>query len=154
MTFLPTFAATGWYHNMLSPELQALPLEAFIDQVRDWTLDEYAPAMAKGERLKSDEHAKIAVGLAKYTGLSLDFVEASNLRINDGKFRKELLRAQRRTVGRMDSRYIGMDRWVVGGSRSPEPVPLSSVLPVTWCVACGLALSLIALIGVDGLCVC
>lgn len=108
LTFLPTFTATAWYHKVLAPPLQALSLRAVLDEAEAWTLDVYAPALAKGvTRLTIDERMVIIEGLVKYTGVSRAFAEASNLEIDDGAYRKELLRSVRRTVGRLDSRYIG-----------------------------------------------
>lgn len=98
LTFLPTYTATAWYHNMLSADLQAKPLRAVLDEAEAWTLDVYAAALAKGERLSDDERAVVIGGLVQYTGLSQSFVEGTNLRINDGNYRKELLRSTRRTV--------------------------------------------------------
>eukprot|EP01052_Picozoa_sp_SAG31_P016803 SAG31_NODE_1127_length_9758_cov_2.771301_4_plen_215_part_00 len=108
LTFLPTFTATAWYHKVLAPSFQALSLRAALDEAEAWTLDVYAPALAKGvTRLSIDERMVIIEGLVKYTGVSRAFAEASNLEIDDGAYRKELLRSARRTVGRLDSRYIG-----------------------------------------------
>ena len=85
LTFLPTFTATAWYHKVLSPALQAMPLRAVLDEAEAWTLDVYAPALAKGEaRLSAEERAAVIEGLAKYTGVSTAFVEGSNLQIDDG----------------------------------------------------------------------
>ena len=110
MTFLPTLAAAAWYHNKLDAELQAKELTQVLDEVEEWALTAYTIALAKGERLSAEETATVAAELSKYTGLGLEFVLGSNLRIDDGQFRKELLRAERRIVGRMDGRYIGFDR--------------------------------------------
>ncbi len=99
LTFLPTYTATAWYHNALSAELQAKPLRSVLDEAEAWTLDVYAPALAKGEaRLSDRERAAVIAGLVRYTGLSRVFIEGTNLQINDGNYRKELLRSSRRTV--------------------------------------------------------
>jgi len=114
LTFLPTYTATAWYHEALTPELQQKPLREVLDEVEAWAMDGYASALAKGERITAEERADVAAALVKYTGLSAEFVEGCNLRIDDGEYRKELLRTARRTVGRLDSRYIGIDRNAVG----------------------------------------
>jgi carboxypeptidase C (cathepsin A) len=99
LTFLPTYTATAWYHNALLAELQAKPLRSVLDEAEAWTLDVYAPALAKGEaRLSDRERAAVIAGLVRYTGLSRVFIEGTNLQINDGNYRKELLRSSRRTV--------------------------------------------------------
>ena len=94
--------------------MQRRPLRKLLDEVEAWVLNTYASAVAKGERLPAHERDEVATQMARYTGLSLQFVLQSNLQINDGAYRKELLRAasvhcstSRRTVGRLDSRYIG-----------------------------------------------
>ncbi len=121
MTFIPTFAATAWYHHKLSPELQGRELADVVEEVSEWTLTTYAVAMAKGERMSADETASVASELAKYTGLSEEFVLQSNLRIDDGNFRKELLRSDRHTIGRMDARYVGFDRNATGAVFQADP---------------------------------
>jgi carboxypeptidase C (cathepsin A) len=110
--FLPTYTATAWHHKMLKGPL-AKSLEDAVAAAEEFAQGDYLKALAKGDRLAEKERAAIAKRLAELTGLSEDFVQRADLRIRIGQFTKELLRAQRRTVGRFDSRYKGIDRdWV------------------------------------------
>jgi carboxypeptidase C (cathepsin A) len=107
--YLPTFAATAWYHRRLEAPLQK-DLPAFLDEVEAFALGEYTTALMKGAALPAEERATIIHQLARYTGLSADYLDRVNLRIEIMRFTKELLRDQRRTVGRLDSRFTGIDR--------------------------------------------
>ena len=77
-------------------------------------MGDYATALMQGDALPAEAGAEIAARLARYTGLSAEYIEATNLRINIHRFVKELLRDRRRTVGRLDSRYTGIDRDAAG----------------------------------------
>jgi len=106
--FLPTYAATAWYHERVAPDLRG-DLRTMLDEVERFAIDEYLPALAKGDALGRDERERLATRLSRYTGLSRDYVDRANLRIEIGRFTKELLREERRTVGRLDSRFEGID---------------------------------------------
>ncbi len=112
--FLPSYAATAWHHKQLPPDLQQLELEKVLVQAEQFAMNEYAPALLKGALLSPEDRKAIAREYARYTGLSAEFVERSNLRVSMGRFGKELLRNERRTIGRFDSRYIGIDRDAAG----------------------------------------
>ncbi len=118
--FLPTYTATAWYHHQLSEELQN-DLGATLAQAEEFARSEYASALMKGAALPADEHALIAERLAHYTGLSLEYVEQTNLRIEIHRFVKQLLRRQRRTIGRLDSRFTGVDRDAAGEHYEFDP---------------------------------
>ncbi len=107
--YLPTYAATAWYHRRLEANLQK-DLAEFLQEVETFALGEYASALLKGAALSAKERAAISKRLARYTGLSLDYLDRVNLRPEIMRFTKELLRDQRRTVGRLDSRFAGIDR--------------------------------------------
>lgn len=111
---LPYFAATAWYHGQLESDLQDKDLLELLPEVEAFALNEYLPALAKGAWLEADERERIATQLARYAGLSKQAVLGSNLDIATDFFWKELLREQQRTVGRLDSRYLGIDRNDVG----------------------------------------
>jgi carboxypeptidase C (cathepsin A) len=128
MLYVPTYAATAWYHHRLPTDLQELTLEAVLAEVEVWTSNEYVVALAQGAGLTGVERGAIVGALARYTGLSERYVEQSNLRIQIHRFCKELLRDQGRTVGRLDSRYTGFD--AVGVSENPDFDPsLSAIRP-------------------------
>jgi len=107
VTYLPTEAATAWYHGKV--EGAPKDLAAFLDEARTFAVDEYAPALFKGNRLDPEARARIRKRLAYYTGLSESYVERADLRILATRFRKELLRTEGRSVGRLDGRYVGDD---------------------------------------------
>lgn len=118
--FLPSFAATAWYHKRLDDELQA-DLRKTLDEVEAFAEGAYASALMKGSKLTGDERAEVAAKLARYTGLSLDYVERTNLRISIHRFVKELRRDERVTVGRLDSRFVGRDRDAAGEHYETDP---------------------------------
>ena len=122
---LPTYAATAWYHKKLPPEL-AGDLRKTLDEVEAFALGDYASALMQGDRLSAERRREIAARLARYTGLSQDYVERSNLRVEIFRFTKELLRDQRKTVGRLDTRFTGSDLDAAG--EYPEFDPSSASL--------------------------
>jgi carboxypeptidase C (cathepsin A) len=107
VTYLPTEAATAWYHGKVKDAPK--DLTAFLDEVRAFAVNEYAPALFEGNRLDPETRARVRARLAHYTGLSEDYVERADLRILADRFRKELLRAEGESVGRLDSRYLSDD---------------------------------------------
>ncbi len=119
--FLPHYTATAWYHSKLPTELQKKPLTEVLEESKKFALDEYAIALLKGNILPQDEYEEIARKLAAYTGLSLDYVKQSNLRIRHDRFVKELLRDEFHTVGRLDSRFKGRDSDAAGESYEYDP---------------------------------
>ena len=86
-----------------------------------FALNEYTSALMKGDRLSDEERRQVARQLARYTGLTEDYVTRSNLRIDAGRFRKELLRKEEKTVGRYDSRFLGIDLDNVGEYPEYDP---------------------------------
>ncbi|MFB0912570.1 MAG: carboxypeptidase, partial [Glaciecola sp.] len=106
---LPYFAAAAWYHGVLSPELQAKDLEEMLPEVEAFALDKYLPALAKGAMLNGDAREQMAERVAHYSGISKQAVLDNNLAPSTQYFWKELLRDQNRTIGRLDSRYLGID---------------------------------------------
>lgn len=119
--FLPTFTATAWYHKKLPADLQALPLASAVEQSRQFAWGEYLSALVKGNRLSERERTAVAQKVARFSGLSPQFVEQANLRVSDPRFRKELLRDRRLTVGRLDGRYTGLDADAAGETQDFDP---------------------------------
>jgi len=103
--FLPTFAATAWYHHALPNQPEKLV--PFLDEVRAWALGPYTAALMKGNRLTDAERDAVARKIHEYTGLSLQYIKDANLRITESEFTHELLQEKRETVGRLDSRFLG-----------------------------------------------
>ncbi|MXV73380.1 peptidase S10 [Candidatus Poribacteria bacterium] len=117
--FLPTYAATAFYHNKLDETDRQL--ETFIDEVREFAVGDYTVALMKGSNVPSEQRADIVQKLASYTGLSPEYIERTDLRINISRFCKELLRDEAQTVGRFDSRYKGIDRDSAGEYYEYDP---------------------------------
>ncbi|HEV2529048.1 MAG TPA: hypothetical protein VGT61_11445 [Thermomicrobiales bacterium] len=109
-TFFPTYAATAWYHNKLAKDLQRKSCEELVTEVEAWVDREYIPALHLGDLLQGKEYQAMVQQVARYSGLSEDYVDRANLRINIHQFTKELLRNERKTVGRIDSRFTAIDR--------------------------------------------
>ena len=108
-TFLPTYTATAWYHKKLPANLQSQSLEQVVQQSRDYAFGDYLTALAKGNTLTPAERTAVAQKLSQLTGVSQQFVLNTNLRIDAGTFRTELLRDQRLTLGRYDTRLTGIN---------------------------------------------
>src|SRR5262245_59959473 len=107
--YLPTYTATAWYHKKLPADLQAKPLASVLEEVRHWALDDYARQLALGDALKGNARNAELDLLTRYTGLDRRYLDLANLRVGIQQFCKELLRSERRTVGRLDSRFKGID---------------------------------------------
>lgn len=120
-TSLPQRTATAWYHRQLVPDLQARPLRDLLDEVETFALNEYLPALVRGDRLTDAQRREMAGRVARYTGLSEEYVLSANLRLDSSRFWKELLRDQRLTVGRLDSRYLGVDLDAAGETPGYDP---------------------------------
>jgi len=118
---LPNYTATAWYHEALGPDLQQRDLEDLLPEVEQWTLDEYLPALARGGSLSDARRQEIAEQVARYSGLSPQFILDYSLAPDVGVFRKELLRDQGLTVGRLDARYRGIDRDNSGETYDTDP---------------------------------
>lgn len=128
--FLPTYAATAWYHGKLDPELQA-DLRATLDSVEAFALGAYNQALMKGDSLSKDEHEQIVAQLSRFTGLTPDYIRQTNLRVEIMRFTKELLRDERRTTGRLDSRFKGIDRDAAGETWEHDPSMSAIMGPYT-----------------------
>ena len=126
--FLPGYAATAWYHKKAGVKQ---PLKKFLKEAEDFARGEYASALMKGDLLSSEERLNAVKELARFTGLSTDFIERSNLRIMDQHFFKELLRESGRTVGRLDSRFLGIDRLGVTEAAEYDPLLTNVMGPYT-----------------------
>jgi carboxypeptidase C (cathepsin A) len=91
-------------------------------------LNEYAPALLKGNQLSDSERQSVLRKLSQYTGLSVEYWDRANLRINEGRFTKELMRETGTTVGRIDSRFAGNMINEIGESAVYDPM-LSAIGP-------------------------
>lgn len=107
---LPYFAAAGWYHGMLAPEWQRRDLDEVLEAAEDFTVNELIPAISKGGFIAEAEKMEIAKKMAAFSGLSEKAILQNNLDVSTSFYWKELLREQGHTVGRLDSRYKGLDK--------------------------------------------
>ncbi len=119
--FLPTYAAAAWFHNRLPADLQGQELRAVLAEVKTFAEREYTLALMQGARLPEKERRQIVTRLARYSGLSKTYIEQTNLRIDIFRFVKELLRDERRTIGRFDARFEGIDRDAAGEHHEYDP---------------------------------
>ncbi len=122
---LPYYAAAAHYHGQLDEDLQSLTLAELLAKVEEFTLDEYLPALSRGGFLDEREREEMAQKVARYSGLSPGFVLDHNLAVPASAFWKELLRDEGYTIGRLDSRYLGIDR-KDAGDRYDYPPELTS----------------------------
>ena len=113
---LPYFAATAWHHGQLGGELQGKELEEMLPEVEAFTVNEYIPALSRGGGLPTEERRRMAERVATYTGLNAEAVLDQNLRIPTAWFWKNLLNDEEYTIGRLDSRYLGLDKQNLGTS--------------------------------------
>jgi len=116
--FLPTYAADAWYHGKIPNKP---PLEAFIQQARDFASGPYAAALQKGNALREEERQSVAQQMSQLTGLSADYILRSNLRVQPNRFQRELLRDRHQVIGRIDSRYVGTEPDNVGEGADYDP---------------------------------
>ena len=111
---LPYFAAAAWYHKKLPDDVQKMDLVELLDQVEAYTIDELLPVMTKGAWASDAEKDSAIKQFAKYSGLSETSIRQHNLDVPTGFFWKELLRDEGHTIGRLDSRYKGLDQMDAG----------------------------------------
>jgi len=116
--FLPTYAADAWYHGKIPNKP---PLEAFLEQARQFASGPYAAALQRGNMLSDEEKQSIAQQMAQLTGLSPDYILRSDLRVQPGRFQRELLRDRHQVIGRIDSRYVGTEPDNVGEGADYDP---------------------------------
>ena len=107
---LPYFSAAAWFHKKLPSRLQQKDLTEMLPEVEDFTINKLIPAIAKGGFIAQEEKIEVANKMSEYSGLSLESILQNNLDIPTRFFWKDLLREQGLTIGRLDSRYLGIDR--------------------------------------------
>ncbi len=119
---LPYFAAAAWYHKMLPAELQSKDLLEVLPEVESYTINTLMPALAKGGYIEEDEKSEVAKKMAFYSGLSEKSILQHNLNVPTRFFWKELLRDKKgNTIGRLDSRYLGLDKMEAGTKPDYSP---------------------------------
>ncbi|MEA3245573.1 MAG: peptidase S10, partial [Gemmatimonadota bacterium] len=118
---IETFAADAWYHKKLPADVQAKTLKQVVDEARTFAWGDYLAALTKGNTLADAERAATAAKLARLTGVSAPFILEANLRVSAGRFRKELLRDKRLTIGRLDGRFTALDVDAAGENQEFDP---------------------------------
>ena len=114
---LPYYTATAWYHKVLDKSLQERDLLEILPESENFTINELLPAIAKGGFISTNEKTKVAKKMSYYSGISFDDIISHNLDVPTGFFWKELVRDESGyTVGRLDSRYLGLDKMEAGSS--------------------------------------
>ncbi len=126
--YLPTYTATAWYHKKLPADLQSRDLNLVLREVEEWATGDYARTLALGYPLDTTARAAALDRLARYTGLDRRYLDLSDLRVDIQHFCKELLRSERRTVGRLDSRFKGIDDGAIGETPDFDP-SLAAIRP-------------------------
>lgn len=111
---LPYFTATAWYHKQLPNDLQSRDLKDILPEVEDFTINKLIPALTKGGFISGSELNSVASKMSRYSGISKKKILQNNLDVTTNFFWKELLRDQGITIGRLDSRYLGIDKKDVG----------------------------------------
>jgi carboxypeptidase C (cathepsin A) len=117
LNYLPSYAASAWYHKKLPTDLQQVELPAVLREVEQWTDCEYVSILARGAGLSAGERREATARLSRYTGLDASDIDANNLRISRAHFCKNLLKKERRSIGRFDARYVGIET----SAESPGP---------------------------------
>lgn len=126
--YLPSYAAAAWYHHALKIKR---PLQKLLAEVEDFAINEYTPALMKGDSLSQRDRNQIIEKLARYTGLQPEYIDHANLRVPDIRFYKELLRSRGRVIGRLDSRFLGIDADHLGDSTQNDPSYTNIIGPYT-----------------------
>ncbi len=119
--YMPSYTAAAWYHKKLSGDLQSGDLEQAVEASRKFASGPYAQALMAGDKLPDADRKKMVAEVARFTGLSPKFVDDSDLRIPDQRFFKELLRDEKKTIGRYDSRLLGVDADAAGEEAEYDP---------------------------------
>lgn len=119
INYFTTYAATAWYHQV--SEYRPDDLQVFLREAEAFAGSAYAQALLKGASLGEEEKADVLAGLQRFTGISADYWDRANMRIDEGRFNKELLRMTGKNVGRIDSRFVGAAINNIGESVSYDP---------------------------------
>ena len=115
--YLPTYAAIAHYHG----KVKRRSLRALVKEAEEYAAGDYPAVLRKGKRLTTKERAAAVRKLASLTGLSEDYVDRADLRIEHWRFFGELLRDERRTVGRLDGRFSGPMASAIAENMDADP---------------------------------
>ena len=113
-TMLPYYAATAWHHKKLPADLQQKDFTDMLPEVEKFTINELIPALTMGGFIDPQKRQQMAARMSRYSGISEKVILEHNLNVPVQFFWKELLRDQGFMIGRLDSRYLGIDRATSG----------------------------------------
>ncbi|TCO52206.1 carboxypeptidase C (cathepsin A) [Kribbella antiqua] len=125
--FLPSYAAIAHYHGLIPDR----SLEEVLADAERFAAGRYPNALAQGNRIADDYRAEVVNRLAALTGLSEDYIDRVNLRIEHMRFFAELLRSRRQVVGRLDGRFTGWDADYAGETPRKDPSFSAIIGPYT-----------------------
>lgn len=117
--YLPTYAAIAKYYKLAGQD--APTTEAFVNEARKFALTEYVQGLLQGNRLTDQQIDQLAQKLSGFTGLDVNYIKRSNLRIAPSRFRRELLRKQGLMFGRFDARFARPEADAVGDGATFDP---------------------------------
>ena len=119
---LPYFTAAAWYHKALPSVLQNKDLLEILPEAEEYAINTLMPALAKGGFISDEERNEVAEKMSYYSGLSKKVILQHNLEVPTSFFWKDLLRDKTgQTIGRLDSRYLGLDKMEAGTSPDYSP---------------------------------
>ena len=104
---LPSYAAAAWYFN--KAQNKPPDVATWVQQAREFAAGPYAEALFQGHNLPAEKLDSVAKEMSRLTGLSVDYIKEANLRVSPTRFRKEVMRSDRKTLGRYDMRFEGED---------------------------------------------
>ncbi|TXS93961.1 carboxypeptidase [Parahaliea maris] len=119
VNYFSTYAATAWYHKAIDNRPDSL--QAFLREAEAFAVNEYAPLLFKGASASQQERQQVLEGMERFTGISADYWDRANLRIDEARFAKELLRDRRQTTGRIDARFVNDGLNHIGESFTYDP---------------------------------
>ncbi len=129
--YLPSYCACAHYHGMLAADQQKRELPDLLREARQWAQAVYTVALAKGNTLSAAERDSIADALARFTGLSQRYLLGVDLRVTIMSFCKELMREDKRALGRLDARFLGITASIEGSSFDFDPSMQAIIPPYT-----------------------
>lgn len=103
--YLPTYAAIAHHHGLHGDR----DLADLLAEAEEYAAKDYPWALAQGARLTAEQRAEHVARTAALTGLSPEYVDRVDLRIEHIRFCTELLRSRGQVVGRLDGRFAGWD---------------------------------------------
>jgi carboxypeptidase C (cathepsin A) len=119
--YLPSYTAIAHHFKKLPADLQVETLDKTLKEVEQWALHDYLTALIAGSSLSKEQHKVVVAKLARFTGLSTDYIEKANLRINPSGFRAELLSKEQQLIGRFDARITGFNSNPANNSAEYDP---------------------------------